>query len=100
MGLDRADPHEQLCGDLLVGPTVGCHGGDLELSLSEVRCRAPAADPAQFPVRLLGPQRRSELLEDRVRPLERVPCRLLLSSLPADGPKAQQRSCPLQWVMM
>src|ERR1700733_6017612 len=69
VGLDRAHAEIQGSGDLLVRSPVGRERGDAPLALAELLSGwPPAADPPQLGPRLVSPQRRGQLLEDRQRP--------------------------------
>ena len=82
--LDRAHAHEELGGDLLVGAALGRELGDPPLGLGQlVGGRRAAADPPELRPRLLRPQPRAQLLEDRERLLERLAGGPLLLRLPA-----------------
>ena len=82
--LDRADPHEQRRGYLLVAHSVGRELRDPRLGVCQlIPARPPAADPRQLGPRLVRPQPRAQLIEDRHRLLKRLPRRLLLQRLPA-----------------
>ena len=99
MRLHGAHAHEQLGGDLLVGPPGGRELRHARLGLCElVPFGSPAADPRQLRPRLLRPQPRAELPEDRKCLLQRVACRLLLLSLAADHAQAEQRAAPLEHI--
>ena len=86
--LDRADAHEELGRDLLVGAAAGGEFGHPPLGLGQLVGRgSAAADPPELRASPLRPEPCAQLLEDRERLLERLARRLLLLRLPAYAPR-------------
>jgi hypothetical protein len=97
MRLDRAEAHEELGGDFLVRSALCGEPCDPPLRLGQVvRGRRSSADSPQLRPRLLGPEPRSEVLEDGERLLERVTSRSPLLRLPSDHTEAKTRAPALE----
>ena len=71
--------------------------GSVSVSSSSEVGSAPA-DPLELTAGLLSPQPRAQLLEDRERLLQRLPCGLLLPRLSPHHPEAEERAAALQWI--
>ena len=93
VGLDRAQPHVQLGGDLLVRAALGGELGDPPFRLGQLlRGGGASADPAQLGTRPLRPQGGAEILEGSKGLVELLTRCALLLGLPAHVAECEERS--------